>query len=136
MSNENRAGRPATAAPPSGAKVIEEVIAAPGVRTDGGVIGRPAPVVDAGRITEVPEPEKVVAAKKEHTWHRIEIDLSPFTPFISINGQTYHHGHTYTVRDDLVQVLMETMFNTKMHEMVVSGQASPVGRRLQSGGRR
>lgn len=136
MSEEKRPGRPASATtPPPGAEVAE-TIKAPGVRVDNAVIGRPAPVVDAGRVAEVAKPGKVEAAgAKEHTWHRIEIDLGPSTDHIKINGQAFYQGHTYTVRDDLVPVLMETMYNTKMHEMVVKGQASPLGRRLQAGAR-
>ncbi len=136
MSEGSRSGRPASASTPPAGAAVEEVIKAPGIRTDDNVIGRPAPVVDVARVAQVSKPVKAAApAEKEHTWHRIEIDLGPSTDHISINGQTFHHGQTYTVRDDLVPVLMEVMYNTKMHEAVVKGQASPIGRRLQAGGR-
>lgn len=127
--SEARTGRP----PEAG----KEVIKAPGVRTDNsGVIGRPAPVVDVNRVSPAAKPEKVEAAeKRELEWFHIEIDLGPSTDHIRINDQTFHQGQVYRVREDLVPVLMETMYNTKMHEAVVKGQASPIGRRLQAGGR-
>lgn len=151
MTGKERTGRPSTAGtpdsamtPPPGAKISEEVVAAPEARLDNSVIGRPAPVVDMSKVQQVAKPKKTEKPKKaekteeeeeEHTWHRVEIDLGPSTDHIRINDMTFHQGQTYTVRDDLVPVLMETMYNTKMHEAVVKGQASPVGRRLQSGGR-
>jgi hypothetical protein len=135
MSN-NRSGRPSSAAPPEGAVVSDKVEAAAAARPDatGGVIGAPSPIVDPAKSSQVDAPR---AAEKEeqkkHTWHRVYIDLGPSTDHININGQAFHHGQTATVRNDLLPVLQEVMYNTKMHEMVVKGQASPHGRRLQPG---
>jgi len=136
MSETSQRGRPASATElPPGAQ-IKDMVKAPGIRVDNDVIGRPAPVIDTSKVSKVAKPEAAAApVEKEHTWHRIEIDLGPSADHISINGQPFFQGHTYTVRDDLVPVLMEIMYNTKMHEAVVKGQASPIGRRLQAGGR-
>lgn len=134
--SEQRTGRPGPMTLPPDAKISDAVVKAPDVRLDNSVIGRPAPVIDTKKIAPVAKPGKAEApAEVEYGWSRIEIDLGPSTDHISINGQPFEHGRVYTVRDDLVPVLMETMYNTKMHEAVVKGQASPTGRRLQVGGR-
>ena len=131
----DKTGRPGATTPPPDAKVAE--VKAPGVRLDSpAVIGRPAPVVDAKKVSPAEKPEKAAAPEeKELGWSRIEIDLGASTDHIKINGQAFYQGHTYTVRNDLVDVLMEVMYNTKMHEAVVKGQASSNGKRLQAGGR-
>lgn len=127
-------GKPASAmTPPPGAVIPDRVEAAPKERVDSPAIeGAPAPVIDVSKSTRVAKPAKADAEpEKEHTWHRVQIDLGPSSDKIVINEQEFHHGQIATVRDDLLPVLNEVMFNTKMHEKVVRGEVSPLGRRLQ-----
>jgi len=129
-------GKPSAMVPPPGVVISEKVEAAPGVRIDNvssvRIEGAPSPIVDPNKSSRVEKPVKeAVDGEKEHTWHKVYIDLGPSTDRITINSQEFHHGQTATIRDDLLPVLNEVMYNTKMHEMVVKGQASPLGRRLQ-----
>lgn len=136
MSGDKRVGRPDSITPPPGAVVSDKVERPPEARMDNRIENAPAQMVDPSKSVRVAEPLAAEApAEKKHTWHKVYIDLGPSTDHISINGVTFHQGTTPTVRDDLLPVLNEVMFNTKMHEAVVKGQASPIGRRLQSGGR-
>jgi hypothetical protein len=136
--SEQRAGRPASAiSPPVGAKVSESVEKAPTARLDNRVENAPMPVLDVGKSVQVEKPDaKATAEKTDFKWFKAYIELDSSGEPIVINGQEFHHGQTATVREDLLPVLNEAMFNRKMHEAVTKGQASPVGRRYQGGARR
>lgn len=135
---DKRTGPPSSATtPPPGAKVAESVEKAPAARLNSRVENAPVPVIDSAKTTLIEKPEAQAAVeKKEFKWFRVHIDLGSSTEPITINGQEFHHGQVATVREDLLPVLNETMFNVKMHEAVVAGQASPVGRRYQGAQRR
>jgi hypothetical protein len=111
--------------------VSDKVEAAPEARSDH-IESAPLPVIDVSKSVQVAKPVKNTAPVEiEHTWHKVYIDLGPSTDKIVINEQEFHHGQIATVRNDLLPVLNEIMFNTKMHEKVVKGEVSPLGRRLQ-----
>lgn len=71
--------------------------------------------------------------EKEWKWHDVQIDLGQSADKIVINEMEFHQGQTVRVREDLLPVLNEVMYNTKMHEKVVRGEVSPTGRRFQAG---
>lgn len=66
----------------------------------------------------------------------VTMDLGLSAAKITINGVEYHHGHTYTMREDSLPTLNEIMYNTKMHERVVKGEMSPIGPKYQGNGNR
>ncbi len=122
MNEPIRRGRPTT----------DRVEMPPTADAGGHIEGAPVPAFDS-RSTRIEKPKPAAPVEKEHTWHRVYIDLGQSTDHITINELTFHQGQVAEVRDDLLPVLNETMYNTKMHERVVSGQVSPYGKRLQSG---
>lgn len=125
-------GRPAqVTTPPAGAAVSDRVEAAPTADHQTRVEGSPAPTIDVTKTVQVAKPEKKVEVEQELKWFKVHIDIGPSTDNIKINDQTFHHGQIATVREDLLPVLNEVMYNTKMHERVVRGEVSPMGRRLQ-----
>jgi len=124
-------GKPASAmTPPPGAVISEKVEHAPEARSDR-IESAPVPVIDVSKSVQVSKPVKDEPTEVELTWHKVYIDLGPSTDKIMINEIEFHHGQVATVRSDLLPVLNEVMYNTKMHEKVVRGEVSPLGRRLQ-----
>jgi hypothetical protein len=110
---------------------IEEKIEMPPSADHGRIEGAPAQTIDVTKEVRVAKPVKAEEVEKEHTWHKVYIDLGQSTSHIRVNEMEFHQGQVATVRDDLLPVLNEIMYNTKMHERVVRGDASPSGRRLQ-----
>lgn len=103
-------------------------------------VGRPklsmpdkAPEIE--KVEEKIEVKAVASAKPELKFVDLKIELGKSADKIVINDYEFHHGTTVRVREDLVPVLREVMYNTQMHDKIVSGDASPSGRNFQ-GGRR
>jgi len=129
MSTNRPPGRPATKADPH---VEDRVEMAPTADHGGRIEGAPTPVMDVSKTERVATPEKSQEPEaKKLKWFKVQIDLGQSTDKIVINEQEFHHGQIATVREDLLPVLNEVMFNTKMHERVVRGEVSPSGHRLQ-----
>jgi hypothetical protein len=127
------AGRPMPAQ--AAAPVVEDRIEMP--PTADHVEGAPMPLIDTKRSEEVAAPVRAGHPEdKKHTWHKVYIDLGASADKITINEQEFHQGQTAVVRDDLLPVLNEVMYNTKMHERVVRGEASPYGNLQRLQGRR
>lgn len=116
--------------PPPGVKLPDKVEQAP--KADR-VENAPMPIINASSVEQVEKPIRNDEPKREHTWHKVHIDLGQSTNHIRLNEMEFHHGQIATVRDDLLPVLNEVMYNTKMHERVVRGEVSPSGKRLQHG---
>ena len=131
----NPAGRPAGKPTQQAAAPADHIEMPPAADH---VEGAPSPVIDVSKSVQVAPPKPAeMADEKGHTWHKVYIDLGASTEKITINGQEFHQNQLATVRDDLLPVLNEVMYNTKMHERVVRGEASPYGnlQRLQNGRR-
>lgn len=112
--------------------IEERVEMAPTADHGSRIENAPTPIMDVSKTTQVETPgEKQAPEKKELRWFKVQIDLGQSADKIVINEQEFHHGQIATVREDLLPVLNEVMFNTKMHERVVRGEVSPSGRRLQ-----
>jgi hypothetical protein len=78
--------------------------------------GRP-PKIKEIVMEEVKEPEKVeVIIKSEQKYVPITIDLGETSDHITINGLEFWHGHTYNVIPELVGVLNDVMYSTKVHD--------------------
>lgn len=126
-------GRPAVSkAAPHDVIVEDRIESAPTADHGGRIENSPTPVLDVSKTEQVAAPaEQAAPEKKGHKWYKVRIDLGQSTDKIVVNEQEFHHGQIATVRDDLLPVLNEVMFNTKMHERVVRGEVSPSGHRLQ-----
>lgn len=123
-------GRPV--APKVDPHAEERIEMAPTADHGGRVEGAPTPVMDVSKTEQVAAPaEKAAPKEKQWKWFKVQIDLGQSTDKIVVNEQEFHHGQIATVREDLLPVLNEVMFNTKMHERVVRGEVSPSGHRLQ-----
>lgn len=51
----------------------------------------------------------------------IRLDLSPNSPYISLDGQVFYHGHTYTLPREKVAVLQDQMYRGWLHEAEIHG---------------
>jgi hypothetical protein len=136
MMNEPMQKRPPGRPSANSMPVIERVESAPTAdhmskQVSAIVENAPIPMIDISKTEQIDRPDKIVEPKKEHKWYKLHIDLGPSTDKIKINEQEFHHGQIVTIRDDLLPVLNEVMYNTKMHERVVKGEVTPMGRLAQ-----